>query len=104
MSIDINGVGSSQLPLKVTSKDENRPPEKRPENSEPDNTRHADTLSLSAGARQLGGVSPVASDTPVVDTERVEAMKAVIDSGDYEVDPARVASKLMQFESLLKSS
>ena len=42
------------------------------------------------------------ANLPVVDAKRVEQIKQAIDNGSYEVDPVKVADKLMQFEHILK--
>jgi negative regulator of flagellin synthesis FlgM len=39
---------------------------------------------------------------PVADTQRIEQVKQAIMDGSYEIDPAKVAEKLMQFEAILK--
>jgi len=63
----------------------------------------SDTVSLSDNAVQLGKLDNSAVATPVVDTKRVEQIKQAISDGSYEVDAKKVADKLMQFESILKS-
>ncbi len=62
----------------------------------------SDTVSLSDNAVQLGKLGNSVASSPVVDAQRVEQVKQAIENGNYEVDPARVAEKLMQFESILK--
>lgn len=104
MSIDINGIASS---ARVHS-----PPdeslvkqqiEQQPANTETGKSSTADTVSISDNAAQLGKMGNVSDATPVVDMQRVEQVKQAINNGSYEVDPKKIADKLMQFESILKS-
>ena len=45
-----------------------------------------------------------ASDAPVVNEDRVAAIKAAVQSGSYQVDSAKVAQKIIQFEQNLPNS
>lgn len=102
MSIEINGIP----PSKVTgSSDESQVKQSVGQSTtqqESGKSTTADTVSLSDNAVQLGKLENTVASTPVVDTQRVEQVKQAIREGSYEVDPARVADKLMQFESILK--
>ncbi len=103
MAIDINGITSPQV---VAPKDDsalNKPADQAvPQQDQSQQSSVADTVSLSDGARQLGKIDNMAISAPVVDTQRVEAVKQAVAEGNYEVDPARIADKMMQFESMLK--
>ena len=59
-----------------------------------------DTVSLSDNAVQLDKLGNSVASSPVVDAQRVEQVKQAIENGNYEVDPARIAEKLMLFETL----
>jgi negative regulator of flagellin synthesis FlgM len=103
MSIDINGISSPKIQaptddsqLKKSTEQAVAPPETSAKSST------ADTVSLSDNAVQLGKLDNTAITAPVIDTQRVEQVKQAIADGSYEVDPAKVADKLMQFESMLK--
>lgn len=105
MSIDINGVGNSQIPGRVGgTSDEARlkQQEQTPASAETGKSSTTDTLSLSDNALQLGKLETTTSSVPVVDTQRVEQVKAAIADGSYEINPEKIADKLMQFESMLK--
>jgi len=105
MSIDINGVGNSQLTGRVNSSSDDtrlKQQEQAPVATETGKSATTDTLSLSEGARQLGKLDNTAVTAPVIDSQRVEQVKAAISNGEYDVDPVKIASKLMQFESMLK--
>jgi len=45
-----------------------------------------------------------ASGAPVVNEDRVAAIKAAVQSGNYQVDSAKVAQKIIQFEKHLPNS
>jgi len=102
MSIEINGVTTHKAPS--TTDDPHLKQAVEQPNTQQDSGRSSttDTVSLSDNAVQLGKLGDSASSKPVVDAQRVEQVKQAIENGNYEVDPAKVAEKLMQFESVLK--
>jgi len=57
---------------------------------------NTDTVSITHGKTQ-----DFNSSVPGVDKGRVETIKTAIKSGDYKIDPERVASKMMQFDQEL---
>jgi negative regulator of flagellin synthesis FlgM len=61
-----------------------------------------DTVSLTDTAQQLRKLENTLSELPVVDSQRVEDIRAAIANGSYEVDPTRVAEKLINFDSQLR--
>jgi negative regulator of flagellin synthesis FlgM len=61
-----------------------------------------DHLTLTANARSLHKLSDVIAQAPVVNTAKVAALKQAVTSGTYQIDSARVAHKILQFESGLK--
>lgn len=103
MSIDINGISSPKVHAPTEDTQLKQSVEQQPAKSDTGKSSVADTVSLSDNAVQLGKVDNVAIAAPVVDTKRVEAMKQAISDGSYEVNTEKVADKLMQFESILKS-
>ena len=103
MSIDINGISSPKLHVPT---DDNQPrPAAEQQSTKPETGKSstADTVSLSENAVQLGKIDNTAVAAPVVDTQRVEQIKQAISDGTYKIDAEKVADKLMQFESILKS-
>lgn len=63
----------------------------------------ADTFSLTNQASQLQQLEAQISQLPVVDTQRVEDVQHAIATGTLQIQPARVADKLLQFEAGLSS-
>jgi len=61
----------------------------------------ADTVQLTGTAAQLRSLEQQISALPVVDVQRVDAIKKEIASGTYEIDPPRVADKMIQIESAI---
>ena len=102
MPIDINGIPSSKVPGSVDDAKVKQTVEQPSAQQESGKSSTTDTVSLSDNAVQLGKLENTVVSTPVVDTQRVEQVKQAIKDGSYEVDPAKVADKLMQFESILK--
>jgi len=103
MSIDINSISSSANSARVNNAtDEAKITQEKPATADTGQSSTTDTVSLSDSAKQLGRLESSVSASPVIDTQRVEAMKKAIGNGEYDIDPVKVASKLMQFESALK--
>lgn len=62
-------------------------------------TASTDTVSVTSEAERLLKLEDKLADLPVVDTARVQEIKASIADGSFEVNAERIASKLMQFET-----
>lgn len=61
--------------------------------------RAGENVQLSREAQQLQKVNEKLREQPVVNRERVAQLKQAIADGSYQVDPQRVAAKLLNFES-----
>ncbi len=61
-----------------------------------------DTVTLTDSARSLQKIEEAVAKAPVVNASKVAAVKQAISSGTYQIDPSRIANKLLQFESGLK--
>jgi negative regulator of flagellin synthesis FlgM len=59
----------------------------------------ADTVTITKKAETLQMLESDINGQPDVDNERIESLKSAIDSGQYDIDPYRVAEKLIQFET-----
>ncbi len=103
MSIDINGISSPKVQGLVDDKQLKQSAEQPQVKPESAQSSMADTVSLSDNAVRLGKLDNSVVAAPVVDTQRVEQVKQAISDGTYEVDATKIADKLMQFESVLKS-
>ncbi len=61
----------------------------------------ADHVTLTDSALQLQKLGAAVASAPVVDAARVAAVKRSVDSGTYQVNTTRVASKILGFETSL---
>jgi negative regulator of flagellin synthesis FlgM len=59
----------------------------------------SDKLSLTSQAAQLQALEDEIAALPEVDTQRVQEVQRSIATGSFQVDPARVADKLLSFEA-----
>lgn len=57
-----------------------------------------DTVNFTRSGLLLGRLEELVTSTPVVNEERVEAIRQALASGSYEVDAQSLASKLLEFE------
>ena len=103
MSMEIKDLTASKAPGTADQPQLKQAVEQPSTQQESGKSSTSDTVSLSDNAVQLGKLGDSVASNPVVDAQRVEQVKQAIANGNYEVDPARVAEKLMQFESILKS-
>jgi negative regulator of flagellin synthesis FlgM len=62
----------------------------------------ADHVTLTNSARTLQKAEEAVAKAPVVNAAKVASVKQAVQSGTYQIDAARVADKLLQFESGLK--
>ena len=57
-----------------------------------------DKVELSPEATQIKDIESGLKRLPVVNQERIAHIKKVLREGNYAVDPARLAAKIVQFE------
>ena len=57
-----------------------------------------DTVSITPSGLLMSKLQELVQGTPVVDAERVAALKDAIAKGSYEIDDQRVADRLLKFE------
>ncbi|MDD5759032.1 MAG: flagellar biosynthesis anti-sigma factor FlgM [Desulfobulbaceae bacterium] len=55
----------------------------------------ADRVELSASSIDVQKMKMIVQDTPAVRMDRVQALKEQIERGEYQVDPYRVADKML---------
>ncbi len=65
-------------------------------------TPAADQVTLTSSARTLQKAEETIAKTPVVNTQKVAAVKQQLASGTYQIDAGRVADKILGYESGLK--
>ncbi|MDD3650841.1 flagellar biosynthesis anti-sigma factor FlgM [Immundisolibacter sp.] len=54
-----------------------------------------DSVDLTDGARQMQDLQATVAGTPVVDADRVAALREAIANGSYRIDPQRIADGLL---------
>ncbi len=64
----------------------------------------SDTLNLTDTAAQLRRLEKHLATLPSDSTQRVESIRQAVTSGTYQVNPARIADKLLGFEVALHAA
>lgn len=67
-------------------------------------TAESDSVHITQSARALGALSQAVQEAPEVNTARVSAVQQQLESGQYTVNPDRIASRLLQLEQDLRSA
>jgi len=61
----------------------------------------ADTISITDTANQLKTLETQITQAPVVDTQRTDETKRLIEANQFDINPERIADKLLSFERQL---
>ncbi len=64
----------------------------------------ADSVSLTGEARQMQGLEARIASAPVVDTQRVQAVRSAVENGTFTINPERIADKMINLEQALTSA
>ena len=100
---DINVISSAQVYAPPDESQVKQQVEQQLANTGTGKSSTVDTVSIIDNAAHLRKPGNTVDAAPVVDMQRVKQIKQAINNGTYEVNAEKVADKLMQFESVLKS-
>lgn len=64
----------------------------------------SDSISLTPIAAQLRELETTIAESPITDIQRVNTVRDAINDGSFEVDPQRIANKLIGFEHALNDA
>lgn len=104
MSIEINNLPSTHIPVDSGTKSTDvaaKPNSPAPQGQEPAATATKDQVNLTPEARQLRDLESKVANMPEVDSNRVNQIKQQLANGSFEVNPERIASKMMDLERAL---
>lgn len=101
MAIDINGLPATRR-TDTTARQAERSANNHDDNARiSTQLRSQDAVSLTEQAKQLGKLQQSMSQSPVVDQQRVQALRKAINEGQYKVDPEKLAKAMSTLEQEL---
>lgn len=103
MAIEINGLNGPRNQGTETGQVSSANSNSTPAQPAQDSAR-VDSVNLTDTGRQLSRLESEIRDLPVVDAQRVDAVRESVNDGTYTVDNRAVAHKLLQFEAYLPNS
>ncbi len=62
------------------------------------------SVHITPSARLLASISQAVSNTPEINSSRVAAVQQAIASGQYKIDPERIANRLVRLEQDLRDA
>lgn len=104
MAIEINNVSTPSTQVAELSGQARTPtqaPAEKTADKSSGQAASADQVSLTPTAQQLRGLEQQIADQPVVDSQKVNAVKEALASGSFEINPDRIAAKMMNLEKAL---
>lgn len=101
MGIEISGNSGRPLQeaLDAGKTQSSSPAANKPGTARQTATVGGDQINLSNKAAQLQAMEAEISNLPVVDTQRVQDVQRTLATGSFEIEPARVADKMLSFEA-----
>ncbi|MCL7743431.1 flagellar biosynthesis anti-sigma factor FlgM [Guyparkeria hydrothermalis] len=105
MANEINGFGPRNLGQNSSvdssrGRSEAKGESQRPSGDVPASIKEDDAVTLSSGASQLRELGQSLAETAPFDQGKVDRIKDLISQGEYQVDSAKIAERLRQFENL----
>ncbi|EMR13743.1 anti-sigma-28 factor FlgM [Methylophaga lonarensis MPL] len=99
---EINNIKSSGQPSLIATRNPNADNNRGMATSTTEQSNsNADKVSLTDTASQLQSLQRSVADLPQVDVQRVEALRAAIADGSYQVDSEKLARNMIDLEGQL---
>lgn len=97
MALNINNLNAANQ-VKINSEQHTQVKQQVAADSANTKTAHQDSVSLTPQAQKMTELQKKASDAPVVDQKKIEQLKMAIASGDYKINPEKLAANIANFE------
>ncbi len=104
MEIENNRVASLATPAngqEVPVDNQRNGQDKTPSESIGNGATSSDKISFTGEASKLQALERELESQPVVDSQRVDAVRSAVDNGTFEVNPVRIAEKIISLEQAL---
>ncbi len=100
MALNINNLNSSvQIKQQVQQHNEvKQQASQATNNSEQTKQAGLDSVSLTPQAKQLSELQKKSSEKPVIDQKKIAELQKAIASGEYKINPEKLASNILKFE------
>ena len=104
MTIEINNLSSSSAQVTELgghARSSGQPATDKTAEKPAGQSAAGDQVSLTPAAQQLRGLEQQIAEQPVVDSQKVNAVKDALANGSFEINPERIAAKMMSLEKAL---
>lgn len=98
MAININNLGNSNPITKVADQNAKQQSAQTAQQSAAAPQARQDSVSLTPQAQQLSKLQQKSANEPEVNQKKVEQLKKAIVSGEYKIDPEKLAASIANFE------
>lgn len=98
MASKINGLDNGSVRIATGSSVARSNPDKAAATQEKSAGGAAVEVQITGAARTLAALEQKLKDSPAIDESRVAAIRQKLDDGSYQIDPTRIADKLVGLE------
>ena len=99
MAININNLNNNnQVQLNRNNADVKQQATQTASSSAQVKRANQDSVSITPQAKQLNELQKKAADAPVINQKKIDELKKAISSGDYKINPEKLAASIASFE------
>ncbi|QOL27057.1 flagellar biosynthesis anti-sigma factor FlgM [Thalassotalea sp. LPB0316] len=98
MAININNLGNSNPLTKVADQNAKQQAAQTAQQTSSAPQARQDSVSITPQAQQLAKLQQKSANEPEVNQKKVEQLKKAIVSGEYKIDPDKLAASIANFE------
>ena len=98
MALNINDLSKPAIKQKLVQNNDVQPKPTQADTSQQAKKTGLDSVSITPQAQQLGELQKKASDAPVVNQRKIRQLQEAIASGNYKINPDKLAASISNFE------
>jgi len=98
MSININNLSSNTQIQQTQKKEVQQQSAQAASSNAQVKSSGQDSVSITPQAKQLNELQKKAVDAPVINQSKIDELKTAISTGEYKVDPEKLAASIANFE------